>query len=430
MLNYLLKKYVFYVSVKTASPVCVSGSESVLTDKDIIRDYNGTPFIPGSSLAGAMRSYLNAESNVQCILGNAETAKGRDDERMSSLFVSDLLFETGVVTSIRDGVALSDGKTAITGEKYDMEIVDTGAKGYFILELSIRESDNEVRSLNELRMVFNGLAKREIRFGTKKTRGYGELELLSVKVKEFSKDNYTEYMEAYDYKQYDLLDDVKNEWIKNTVEQSAKYVSIRIPLELEGCISIRQYAAKKGLPDYVHITANNLPVIPGTSMTGAIRHRITEFLLNDLQVPANKYIDRMFGYVLKKSNLNNKTEAHKSMVSVGESVLNGSSAIELTRNGISRFEGGAKNSALFKELSYQGGHTELVIMVENNEDTDAVIGLLLLALKDIQYGILSIGGQASVGKGIFHGNGDITIDGKNYDEDKYLRAAAAWIGGC
>lgn len=60
------------------------------------------------------------------------------DGKMSSLFVSDLNFRKYEFTSVRDGVALNDGKTAITGSKYEIEIIEAGAKGQFFMELTVR----------------------------------------------------------------------------------------------------------------------------------------------------------------------------------------------------------------------------------------------------------------------------------------------------
>ena len=51
-----------------------------------------------------------------------------------------------------------------------------------------------------------------------------------------------------------------------------------------------------------------------------------------------------------------------------------------------------------------------------------MIGLLLIALHDLQHGYLAIGGQTAIGRGIFEGN-EIQINGKILnDERKYYDA--------
>lgn len=54
----LLKRKVFYVQVHLASPLSVSSGEQEWTDSDVLRDAKGNPFVAGSSIAGAMRAYL------------------------------------------------------------------------------------------------------------------------------------------------------------------------------------------------------------------------------------------------------------------------------------------------------------------------------------------------------------------------------------
>ena len=55
MSNSLLKKIVYFVSVQLVSPLCISKGDGILTDNDVLVNGEGVPFIPGYSLAGAMR---------------------------------------------------------------------------------------------------------------------------------------------------------------------------------------------------------------------------------------------------------------------------------------------------------------------------------------------------------------------------------------
>lgn len=416
MSNSVLKKIVYSLTVKLASPLCISKGDGMLTDNDVLINGEGIPFVPGASLAGAMRGYLEKQKSDKCLFGFENMKTG--DGRMSSLMVSDLSFTVQVKTTVRDGVALSEQKTALTGAKFDMEVVDTGAVGHFWMELIIRVNDNENEFLDDVKCVFGAFQRKEIRLGSKKTRGYGEIQLTSVKKKEFTKENALEYKDAYcvPEKQDDTwrlvgLNEMKAE--------SSKYVGISVPLRLDGSISIRQYAAKKNEPDFVHITANGKPVIPGTSFMGAIRHRVKEILLALQASNAEEIIDDIFGYV-KAEGSNSK--AHISNIVINECVLEGSKKLTMVRNGISRFEFGAKDSALFKEAAYVGGTTTLEIKVKKTDTADETVGLLLLALKDVQNGFLPVGGQTSVGRGVFVPNGEMSIT-SDLTEEKYLAAA-------
>ena len=146
MSNKVLKKIVYLVEATLVSPLCVSNGDNYLTDMDAIKDYSGRPFIPGSSLAGAMRNYLGIAADKNCIFGY----ENMEDGQMSSVYVSDFQFVGDFSFKIRDGIALSKQKMTIEGAKYDMEVVDSGAKGYFYFELVIRNNDNEADVLQQV----------------------------------------------------------------------------------------------------------------------------------------------------------------------------------------------------------------------------------------------------------------------------------------
>ena len=54
---------------------------------------------------------------------------------------------------------------------------------------------------------------------------------------------------------------------------------------------------------------------------------------------------------------------------------------------------------------------------------DWIIGILLLAVKDLQNGFLAVGGQTSIGRGIFEANGTLKIDGEENKEDAYIASS-------
>ena len=65
----------------------------------------------------------------------------------------------------------------------------------------------------------------------------------------------------------------------------------------------------------------------------------------------------------------------------------------------------------------------LRLAVPVTEETEWIIGFLLLALKDLQNGFLAVGGQTAVGRGVFAANGNILIDGKENMVDTYISAS-------
>lgn len=442
MSNPVKKKIVFSIQVELDSPLCIASGKSGLTDADVILDYDGNPFVPASSLAGAMRAYLQKDKISRCLFGYSEGKEGK----MSALFLSDMEFRPGWEIQVRDGVALDGKKTAVDGSKYDMQMIEAGAKAHFYAELTIRKDngtkkelyDSEEDYVNEVATVLNGINSGKIRFGRKKTRGFGKMKLIQVNKVEFTAKNYLEYAKVYDEK--DIWNEnvwkkrreegwcVWEEWLEQK-EGPTAYLQLQVPLSLQGGISIRQYASKKGEPDFVqlvrrsHTTENKnvteSAVIPGSSMAGALKHRLKGILqqlaANGLKIHVQEILDTMFGYM-------DDDASHISMITVHESVIKGAVPLTVTRTGISRFESSARKRSLFTEKTYVGGTLNLEILIQKGiyEDHQWMLGFLLLAIKDLQNGYLAVGGETAIGRGIFQRNGEILLNGQPLHVDPVI----------
>ena len=64
----ILKRKVLYLKVRFISPISVSSGIDEWTDSDVLRDCDDKPFISGSSIAGAMRAYLEKEKTEPCLM--------------------------------------------------------------------------------------------------------------------------------------------------------------------------------------------------------------------------------------------------------------------------------------------------------------------------------------------------------------------------
>lgn len=420
MSNRILKRKVLRIQVRFTAPLCVSSGEEKWTDSDVLKDADGRPFVAGSSVAGAMRAYLEKEKDSPCMMGYL-SADGNG--RMSSVYISDMVFdEKTVAFSVRDGVSLNDNKTSKTESKYDTEILETGAEAYFFIELVIREADDEPEMAGGIKAFIYGIDQSEIRLGNKKTRGFGTFEVTVVNSRCYDKTNYLEYAQAYDDKTWLDVQNEIEEYKMSVDPLYAKTIKIEIPLRMKGGISIRQYAVRKGEPDYVHLTDHGMPVIPGTSFAGAIRHRVKEILWelekNGTKMPLNiaGIMDYAFGFVDKK-------EACASNIIINEAVIWHARPLTMTRTGVSRFEGAVKKGALYTDRTYVDGDLTLKMSVrikENPADARWIMGILMLAVKDLQNGFLAVGGLTSIGRGIFCVNGPVLINGEAGKEDGYI----------
>ena len=389
MKNRIVSREYFELGVRLDSPLSVSNGENSMTDSDVMINRDCQVFVPGTSLAGAFRNYLEQKKNQKGIMGFSDG----EDGRMSSVFISDLYFDSVPVVSVRDGVKLTDEKLAADASKYDMEIVETGASGRFRIEVVRREKDDFDDISETIRQLVKGMNSGDIRFGKKKNRGFGRLTVVAIKSAAFSSVDCEKWIAFCQNPEYPVD---YSEWL-NESEGNDKFIKIRIPLKLQGGISIRTYATQKGAPDYSHIECNNMPVVPGSSWNGAIRSDAIKILKELGCTNPEKKVDVWFGADAKKNK-----DMKQSAIVFSESVIEDSVAMTTTRNRINRFSGGTVDGALYTDRAFYGGKTVLEILINNRcEYREALLGLVCLIIKDIQNGYVSIGGLSSIGRGLF-----------------------------
>jgi CRISPR/Cas system CSM-associated protein Csm3 (group 7 of RAMP superfamily) len=381
--NKVVKRIAVRADAKLLIPALIGSGEDDNSDIDIVRQADGTPFLPGSSLAGVLRSVLD-DNEPENLFGYSNPKSGSsNDSRISPLYTHDAEFQKAKVV-VLDGVALNDDeKTAKRGAKYDYEAVDSGAVFKIRLLLVIRDKDNGLEEL--LLKVLDALFAGDVRFGGKGNRGFGRVECKSA-----------EWLEM------DSIDDwVKFEWcgkwdgseLKRLREDYRSEKSkLTADLRLDGTIMVRDFNNIKADEDYAHMSSNGVPIIFGTSWAGAIRHG----LLNLLGGKARLFLDEVFG---KMETRDGKDVTTPSKVTVHASKLKGGNYFTVTRVKIDRFTGGASDGALFTERPYAGGTTTLTI--EYPKDDKAIEELFSLALDAMDKGLLTLGGETAVGRGVF-----------------------------
>ena len=176
--NPVIKKILYRINLKFLSPVNVSSGKDGMTDNDVLKDYNGDPFIPGTSITGAFRAYVEHRKGMRSVFGYSDK---KDNGKMSAIGISDLTFDNHPVMDIRDSVALDEHKIARQGAKFDFEVLEgETTTGTFFVELTLRENDDENEYIDILNEVFSGIQKHEIRIGSNKTRGYGIVEITEL----------------------------------------------------------------------------------------------------------------------------------------------------------------------------------------------------------------------------------------------------------
>ena len=393
------KRTYYEIHVSLISPLNISNGVSAETDADVIRNSLEEFFVPGTSLAGAFRNYIGDDKKTASIFGFSNGEEGR----MSSVYVSDLYFsEDSVNVSVRDRVCLTDDKDV--DNKFDLEIIEPGAKGIIAIETIQRAGDEDMDHL--IADIILAAADGDIRLGANKNRGFGKIQVDDVSKTVFMKEDLSKWLDFMDGKPDTRETAVPfTDWAKGKKRLKERYIKRRIPLKLTGGISIRRYSTRPGNADYEHITSNGKPVIPGTSWTGAVRADARR-ILKDLAVDKliiDFLIDTWFGKVKDKRAPESEDDSHQSSIVIAESVIEGAKMLPLTRNNINRFTAGTKGEALYTELSCIGGTTVFEYMIQNNENLAPLRGMMKLIERDICLGMIAVGGMVSVGRGLFEG---------------------------
>lgn len=404
-----------------------SGDASDQTDMPLLRDShdNKSPLLTGTSIAGALRSYLQ-----QCEYGyltganpNAHSIvlfgglQGDEEGEQSPLIIEDVLGKNfGIET--RDGVKIeATSRTAEEDKLFGLQLWRAGTTFRLRFELLLcdNEETNKKRKL-ALVTALQGFTDGSITLGGRKRRGYGQ-----VKVEQW-------YHKTFDLKDRNGLID----WIKNgakdlntnpvsfsalssalgvngTIPDAREYFHIAAKFKLPGSLLIRSGGGKDDIgPDDVHLRSyrieekREMPILSGTSLAGALRSRALKIAktIGDSE-RARNLVNEMFG---PEMNDDNKTPRASRVFVTESTVVNAQTDLVQNRVSIDRFTGGARETALFSEQPAWGNEkARLKINLRLVNPQAQEIGLLLLLLKDLWTGDLPLGGESSVGRGRLEG---------------------------
>jgi len=166
------------------SPIHVGGLDGGNPDSDmpLAVDGQGKYYIPGTSLAGALRQWTEVEqgaSVARSLWGSQESDMGD-----ASLFtVEDSIVRVAVLPEVRDGVGI-DKKTgaAQRGIKYDTTILPRGTQIEFQCSVSVIHDSDGVDTEGALRLLVEALQSGRIRIGAQRTRGMGKVVLEDCRV--------------------------------------------------------------------------------------------------------------------------------------------------------------------------------------------------------------------------------------------------------
>lgn len=386
-----------------------SGEERNDRDIHVLRSKDGVPFIPGTSLAGALRSLIEAENPcaADILFGTMHRTGGETvrDEHQSAVSLYDVEINDAVIGS-RDGVHIDDVTgTAIDAHKYDYEIVESGADGTFYAEILLRRvHQKDEHMLKETLLRLSELLRGGFHVGALSTKGFGRMQLRDMVV------------DCYDFRRPE--DAIA--WLSPQRGNAAWHMAyddaaqmepppadgdfvITADFALTGALIVRDSVdplaeadGEKSPAARMKTNAAGQNIIPGTSLKGVLRHRAAYILhaLGKERTQAEAFIDRLMG-----------TTAARGRFIVEEVVVDAEMHKQM-RSRIDRFTGGTIPSALFSTVPVwreKDGGRSVTLRFGVRQASEQEAGLCVLLLKDLWLGRAAIGGEKSIGRGTLEG---------------------------
>ena len=397
----------------------IGSGEEDTSDSDVLRDRDGNVYIPGTSLAGVSRHFLETVGiDTNDIFGKIDNEK--DFESKIKFF--DAFAANEVSTSVRDSVRLVD-KISLDGSKFDYEIAEAGAEFIFRLELNFTK-DEEMKICA---YIINGFRNGDIRIGGKTTRGFGVVDIHDIKYlqldlkKKEDMDNYINLDRCWS----EVNKELACEELKKAKYDSV-YETIERDFSLKSFLFIRDYGSTKKVEDeeskfvdaQTLTNAKGNPVIPGPSIAGVIRshcRKILDKVGYGTEKEIQDFINKLFGYeteVGEDGKMSRENEEKiKSKVLVKECELEKDSVVFLnrTRTAIDRFSGSAlQTGALFtgniacRNDDKQPEKITISIKIKNDfKNMKLAKSLINTCLDDLGNGLIAFGGNTGIGAGIF-----------------------------
>ena len=193
-------------------------------------------------------------------------------------------------------------------------------------------------------------------------------------------------------------------------ERDERDVRVEITFAMKGTFSVRVNTARTELaedgsiPDSVPLeNYKGNPIIPGTAWAGAFRHHMHD-ILRDIGLDKDddrvKDLDSLFG--MSHNNSGNS----KSAITFSETEVTirnkEKQRTTVMRTAIDRFTSSSANTALFTGMMYSGGEGKLNIIFNKGGVSEFYSRLLSACICDMHLGLMTVGGEASVGRGLMH----------------------------
>lgn len=364
----------YKVNAVCETPLRTGGAGGNL--ESVLRDSCGNAFLQGSSLAGALRGWLEKSSekhHTEALFGS--------QEHEGHLIVSDAVLRADSEQSIRPRLKIN-GKsgTAAVGSKFDVANIVPGS--HLSFELTWLGSEQESNEIAAVERMLGAVNCGEIKVGAQKSNGFGKLSLSVHKriYNLFDEKDRTAWQDGCD--DGDLIELPKiasNEQVVFDVDGFADSVLIKT--------SAQMY--ENNLSYAVNITENGQPVLPGSSVKGTIRAQCTR--ITESAGVSEYLLEELFGRGARDGD-----NGQSGAICVDDVHMEGARKQKIKRIRINRFTGGVIRGGLFAEEPLSG---EVRLHISARAKHEACYALLVYALRDLGLGLYGLGSGDAIGRG-------------------------------
>lgn len=437
------KRLLAHIVLEAETPLVISsGRKTALTDSAILKDINGYPYIPGTTIAGILRHCLGEDKAKDFFgLKDKKTTKGSkiifsegkivglDGKVLDGIINDDTTFASRFHRlPKRNHVRLTSKGVAKDQGKFDEEVIYKGTRFAFDIEMVASGNEDRESIFND---VLNELGNDTFRIGGGSRSGFGKIRVIEIKKKKLDLRQSTQLDEYL--MMSSALNSNYDDWDSYTSTSHASAGWIKYDLTLT---PVDFFSFGSGLGDNeVDATPvkesfikwengrgsfkDNALLIPATSLKGALAHRVAFHYnvkhkvfamstpMEDFEghtTDKNPAVRELFGY-------QDADEGQKCGACLFSDIIGEDEVKEKVFNHvkIDRFTGGAMDGALFSEKVIDGKgsglkfETSILIKKPTKESKvfDEAIDCLKKALSDIDSGTLPLGGASGRGHGIF-----------------------------
>lgn len=437
------KRLLAHIVLEAETPLVISsGGKTALTDSAILKDINGYPYIPGTTIAGILRHCLGEEKAKDFFgLKDKKTTKGSkiifsegkivglDGKVLDGIVDGDTIFASRLQRlPKRNHVRLTSKGAAKDQGKFDEEVIYKGTRFAFDIEMVASGNEEQEPIFND---VLNELGNDTFRIGGGSRSGFGKIRVIEIKKKNL------DLRQSSQLNEYLMMSSALNsnydDWDSYTSTSHASAGWIKYDLTLT---PVDFFSFGSGLGDNeVDATPvkesfikwengrgsfkDNALLIPATSLKGVLAHRVAFHYnvkhkvfamptpMEDFKehtTDKNPAVRELFGY-------QDANEGQKCGACLFSDIIGEYKVKEKVFNHvkIDRFTSGAMDGALFSEKVIDGTdshlHFKTSILIRkpgiDSKDFNEAIDCLEKALSDIDSGTLPLGGASGRGHGIF-----------------------------